>query len=418
MIKKYHDNTMKRIFLAIYLLFLLVVTFTGTSYCEDASRANLHYKKLKFILDGLYSQGFTDNVALSPANEELGSRTNIKAMIGFLLPIKKSKTDLKFFGNLVLNGNPIYDVKSFSLLLVEKLELGQYINLVTDGSFTRSSSFNPVSDEVPVDIISGKVRCTAAIKSKKRLSFVSIYSFTIEHDYNGNFYDDYRENSTLNTVWFSITPKTAWLVCYNFSKGQYFSDTLPGNSDTYSHYARTGLRFAKIAKRLDGQFELGIRSVESTLFPDIYDQSPVFFDVEGNINSNFTKIKFGLTIDYGIRPTFGTNRIYAYQDTAFDPTGNLVYELNPFVTVLGSKFTASWNVVSRFSINASLTGESREFPVGDRNDTFIRQVYNLEWSIKKYFRFSVYYTNTNNNSNVNRYNYVVNEPGIKVSAKF
>ena len=409
---------MKPKFFAIYVFFLLVVIFTGASFCEEASRANLHYKKLKFIADGLYSQGFTDNVALAPSNEEFGARTNIKAMVGFLLPVKKSETDLKFYGNFVLNGDPTYDVKSFSMLLVEKLELGQYINFITDGSFTRSSSFNPVTDEVPVDIISGKARGTLAVKSKKRISFVSIYSFTIEHDYNGNYYNDYRENSTLNTVWFSITPKTALLLCYNFAKGQYFLDTLPGNNDTYSHYTRTGMRFAKIAKRLDGKFELGIRSVESTLFPDLYDEAPIFFDVEGNINSNFTKVKFGLSVDYGIRPTFGTNRIYAYQDTAFDPTGNLVYELNPFVTVLGSTFSASWNVVSKFFINGSLTGEQREFPLGDRNDNFIRQRYSLEWGVKKYFKFSVFYTNTINDSNVDRYNYTVNEPGIQVSAKF
>lgn len=412
---------MKPILLTINLLFLLVVTFTGPSYCEEPSRANLHYKKLKFICDGLYSQGFTDNVSLSPTNEEWGGRAKIKAMLGLLLPVKKSETGLRIFGNFVLNGNQTYDVKSFSVLLAERLKLGQYLNIVSDGSLTRSSSFNPISDTIPVDIISGKVNCAAVIKSKKRISFVSKYTFTNEHDYNGSNYDDYRENSTLNTVWFSFTPKTAWLLCYNFSNGKYLSDisdTLAEDNNTYSHIARTGLRFARIAKRLDGQVELGIRRSESSLFPEIYEDAPVFFDVEGNINSNFTKVKLGLTVDYGIRPTFGTNRIYAYQDTAVDPTQSLVYKLNPFVTILGSKFTGSWNVVSKFYITASVAGERREYPVGERHDIFIRQRYSLEWGLKKYFRFFLYYINTNNDSNVNRYTYVVNEPGIQISAKF
>ena len=402
----------------IYLFFLLVVMVTGPSYCEEPSRANLHYKKLKFICDGLYSQGFTDNVALSPTNEEWGGRAKMKAMLGLLLPVKKSETGLKVFGNLVLNGNQTYDVKSFSVLLAERLKLGQYLNIVSDGSLTRSSSFNPISDEIPVDIISGKVNCAAVIKSKKRISFVSKYTFTNEHDYNGSNYDDYRENSTLNTVWFSFTPKTAWLICYNFSNGKYLSDTLAEDNNTYSHIARTGLRFARIAKRLDGQFELGIRSSKSDLYDVPFDHSPLFFDVEGNFNSDFTKVKLGLTVDYGIRPTFGTNRIYAYQDTAVDPTQSLVYELNPFVSILGSKLTGSWNVVSKFFITASVAGERRKYPVGERNDNFIRQRYSLEWGLKKYFQFSLFYINTNNDSNVDRYTYVVNEPGIKISAKF
>ncbi len=404
--------------MTIYLFFLLVVMVTGPSYCEEPSRANLHYKKLKFICDGLYSQGFTDNVALSPTNEEWGGRAKMKAMLGLLLPVKKSETGLKVFGNLVLNGNQTYDVKSFSVLLAERLKLGQYLNIVSDGSLTRSSSFNPISDEIPVDIISGKVNCAAVIKSKKRISFVSKYTFTNEHDYNGSNYDDYRENSTLNTVWFSFTPKTAWLLCYNFSKGKYLSDTLAEDNNTYSHIARTGLRFARIAKRLDGQFELGIRSSKSDLYDVPFDHSPLFFDVEGNFNSDFTKVKLGLTVDYGIRPTFGTNRIYAYQDTAVDPTQSLVYELNPFVSILGSKLTGSWNVVSKFFITASVAGERRKYPVGERNDNFIRQRYSLEWGLKKYFQFSLFYINTNNDSNVDRYTYVVNEPGIKISAKF
>ena len=409
---------MKPIFMMIYLFFLLVVMVTGPSYCEEPSRANLHYKKLKFICDGLYSQGFTDNVALSPTNEEWGGRAKMKAMLGLLLPVKKSETGLKVFGNLVLNGNQTYDVKSFSVLLAERLKLGQYLNIVSDGSLTRSSSFNPISDEIPVDIISGKVNCAAVIKSKKRISFVSKYTFTNEHDYNGSNYDDYRENSTLNTVWFSFTPKTAWLLCYNFSKGKYLSDTLAEDNNTYSHIARTGLRFARIAKRLDGQLELGMRSSKSTLYKVPFDHSPLFFDVEGNFHSDFTKVKLGLTVDYGIRPTFGTNRIYAYQDTAVDPTQSLVYELNPFVSILGSKLTGSWNVVSKFYITASVAGERRKYPVGERNDNFIRQRYSLEWGLKKYFRFSLFYINTNNDSNVDRYTYVVNEPGIKISAKF
>ena len=409
---------MKPTFLSLYSFLLLIITLTGQSYGEEPSRANLHYKNLKFILDAMYSQGFTDNVALSPTSDEWGARSKLKGMMGLLLPIKKSETGLRVFGNLALHGDQNYDVKSFSVLLAEKLELGQYLHLLSDGSITRSSSFNPISDEVPVDILSGKVRGIAAITTKKRLSFVSIYSFTREHDYNGYYYDDYRENSSLNTIWFSFTPKTALLVNYNFSKGQYFSDTLTDDNDTYTHFARTGLRFARIARRLDGQFELGIRHSESTLFPDIYEDAPVFFDVEGTINSNFTKVKLGLTIDYGIRPTFGTNRIYAYKDTAVDPTQSLVYELNPFVTILGSQLTGSWNVVSKFFITASVAGESRKYPVGERDDIFIRQRYSLEWSLKKYFRFILYYINTNNDSNVDRYTYKVNEPGITISAKF
>ena len=409
---------MKLIFMTIYLFFLLVVMITGPSYGEEPSRANLHYKQLKFVCDGLYSQGFTDNVDLSPANEEWGGRVKMKGMLGLLLPVKKSETDLKIFGNFVFNGNQTYDVKSFSVMLVEKLKLGQYVSILSDGSLTRSSSLNPISDTVPVDIISEKVRCVAAIKSKKRLSFVSTYTFTNEHDYNGNNYDDYRENSTLNTIWLSFTPKTAMSVSYNFSKGQYLSDSLPNDNNTYSHFARTGLRFARILKRLDGQFELGVRNSKSTLFDVPFDHSPLFFDAEGNFKSDFTKVKLDLTIDYGIRPTFGTNRIYAYQDTATDPTQNLVYELNPFVSILGSQFGGSWNVVSKFYITASLAGEKRKYPVGGRNDTFIRQRYSLEWGLKKYFRLLLFYTNTNNDSNVNRYTYVVNEPGIIISAKF
>ncbi len=399
-----------------------------SSYGEEPSRANIHYNSLKFILDGIYTQNFSDNVALTPSETEGGAKTNLRAMVGLLLPKKKSKTDFKLFGNLVLNSgeHTIYDVKSFSLLLAEKLSIGQYIELLANGSLTRALSFNPISDKLPVDILSGKVSCATAIKSKKRISFVTAYTFTNEENYSG---DDYRENTTLNTIWFNFTSKTALLVCYNFSQGQYISNIPANENTTYSHYGRAGIRFAKIFKRLDGQIGFGARHSRSTLYstPDTesdgpafnfrFGNSPVFADIEGKLNASFPKIKLGLNVDCGIRPTFGTNRIYAYTESAPDPTESLVYLANPFVSILGSRFSGSWNVVSNFFITVSLAGETRNFPVGSRQDTYIKQMYTMDWNIKKYFKFTVYYRRTNNNSNVDRYNYILNEFGLNLSAK-
>ena len=146
---------------------------------------------------------------------------------------------------------------------------------------------------------------------------------------------------------------------------------------------------------------------------------PVFVDIEGKINATFPKVKLGWDVTCGIRPTFGTNRVYAYAERTTEPTESLVYLTNPFVSVLGSQISGLWNIVSNFVISASLTGENRNFPVGQRRDTFIKQSYSMEWwNIRKYFQVGIWYSRSNNSSNTTRYTYVINEPGLKVTAKF
>jgi hypothetical protein len=146
------------------------------------------------------------------------------------------------------------------------------------------------------------------------------------------------------------------------------------DDDTHSHTARLGLSFAKLLNKLSGHAELGGKYAKGKLYgiPESDSEetglkfnpegTPVFIDADAMLQALFTKVVLVLNGQFGIRPTFETNRVNAFTGENPDITGNPVYLSNPCVAIAGVDFSAKWQTLSRRTqilLYARTTGQDK-----------------------------------------------------------
>ena len=414
--------TMKTIILTLLAIFL-----SSISLANEPARANLHYKKIKMIMNADYKQGYRDNVYLASASPQADYASNVKGMGGISIPILMTQTDICYFFNHAYNAeHQAFNVKSHSLSVIEKVIVGRFLVLFVDGSLTRGKSYSLPGELAPVDMLSTRGQFGGGLKTKYRLSFTYKLGVVNEYDYNGGMH---RIFTTDDAVYFEFTPKTSILLRYISDRQKEISDDVLQRDDTRTHAGRIGVRFAKILRRLSGQVEFGTKYAKGELHgtPENdtadaginlgFSQYPMFFDAVGKLQAPFAKVTMGLDLQVGIRPTFGTNRIYAFAEQDPDITQNLVYKSNPFVSVLGSKLMVSWKPLPRLTFGAAILGETRTFPVGSRYDRLATLSGSATWSLAKYWQLSLEGGRSMNWSNIDAYEYTLNEIGARISVR-